>query len=529
MNWTAFLREGRPRTRFVLVTNILLAALACSFASWDPLEIDDRAHIRLTTLQAARSVAAALAHDFRGGVAGLRGLAGHGDASRASPPIHWDLRSEFFLETHPDYMVLEWIDPDRRARGLRASDRGVDLRELDFATHEQLKGALATAAITSADAVMSPPFVLPSGRTVAAVVVPIRAFDRLTGFVGGVFDTTTALELMLRDDQPPGFELAIEDDAQEIYRTSSSEEVRDPAREQHADLTLAGVTWRVHAWPRARTVEDMRSAAPELAFILTTLLALNFGTGIVRARKAPPEAPQPASSQADASPQNLPVSLLRAQDEERRRIARELHDSTTQTLGAAAMALAQARGLTDQGSPQLEGALRESAELLEAATLDLRTRSYLLHPPTLEALGLEYALVGFAEGFAKRSGLTVRVEVQPDIGRFPTNVELALFRVAQEALTNIYRHSGSSTAEISLRRDGEWALLEIADCGRGMAPGAASPSGAGVGLASMRARVGHLGGSFDIVGRHPGTALRVALPLATAGAQGNVEADENHL
>ena len=140
--------------------------------------------------------------------------------------------------------------------------------------------------------------------------------------------------------------------------------------------------------------------------------------------------------------------------------------------------------------------LAQSTELIEQATAEVRTVSYLLHPPILDEFGLEGVLPWYAAGFSSRSGIQVNVDVQPDLGRFPHELELTLFRIVQEALTNIHRHSGSPTADITVFRDAHRVTLQITDHGRGIPPGTLEPAGnaraiVGVGIAGMRERCGN--------------------------------------
>lgn len=211
--------------------------------------------------------------------------------------------------------------------------------------------------------------------------------------------------------------------------------------------------------------------------------------------------------------------LLRLQDEERRRMARELHDSTAQTLAALSLNLAlvsqRARASLD---PKASKCLEESIQLAEQASREIRTFSYLLHPPMLDEAGLPYALQWYTNGFAQRTRIHVDCEVSPELGRLPADVETALFRIVQECLTNIHRHSGSPTARIRLRHDSGQVTLEVADAGKGF-PGGALPEGdggaatLGVGIRGMRERVRQLGGRLEVKHGQPGTIVEVVLPL----------------
>jgi signal transduction histidine kinase len=205
--------------------------------------------------------------------------------------------------------------------------------------------------------------------------------------------------------------------------------------------------------------------------------------------------------------------LMQLQDEERRRIAREIHDSTTQTLSAVHLNLDRAKQIG--GTTELGPLLDDSLALLDGAIKETRTLAYLLHPPMIDDLGLAHALAWFVRGFGERTGIDVRLEIEDDPGRLGRDIELALFRVAQEALANIHRHSGSAVARLRLLKDNESVTLIISDRGRGMAmlPDTADSSPLGVGIAGMRERVRQLGGDFIVDSGRQGTTVRVVLPL----------------
>ena len=215
----------------------------------------------------------------------------------------------------------------------------------------------------------------------------------------------------------------------------------------------------------------------------------------------------------------LSGQLLRSQDEERRRIARELHDTTAQALTALLMNL----GLVQESTPGINDKARQllagAAALAEQCARELRTLSYLLHPPILDELGLVGAMRDYVDGFAHRSGLQIDLELPPDTEPLPREIELALFRVVQEALTNVRRHSGSRTASIRLARTPTQFRLEIKDQGQGIAAAARAPAGGslsgtpGVGVASMRERMRLLGGRLEIESDAHGTCVVAFAPV----------------
>jgi len=215
----------------------------------------------------------------------------------------------------------------------------------------------------------------------------------------------------------------------------------------------------------------------------------------------------------------LSVRLMTLQDEERRRIARELHDTAGQTLAAMKMSIALIRQL-GSARPDFLLLVDDLNALADSALQEVRTTSYLLHPPLLDEAGIASATRWFVEGFAKRSGIQVDCDIPERMERPPRDRELVLFRVLQESLTNVHRHSGASVASVRLRRDADQLKLEIDDNGKGISEDRlrrfnSSVGVAGVGLTGMRERVRELGGHLEIHSRQPGTTISVALPMLT--------------
>lgn len=215
--------------------------------------------------------------------------------------------------------------------------------------------------------------------------------------------------------------------------------------------------------------------------------------------------------------------LIQMQDEERRRIARELHDSAGQILVALKLNLSQLAPNPEQLDPRTSP-LGESLVLIDQLTKELRTISHLLHPPLLDELGLSSAVRWYVEGFAERSQIPVDLELSSDFGRLPRDLETTIFRIVQECLTNIHRHSGSSTAAIRITRDSEQIELEVRDHGKGI-PGLRDSTGPimpGVGIRGMRERVRQLNGTMEIHSDANGTVVLVKLPIPNSpGNRGN--------
>jgi PAS domain S-box-containing protein len=221
-----------------------------------------------------------------------------------------------------------------------------------------------------------------------------------------------------------------------------------------------------------------------------------------------------ARRDAEDALRRLSGRLLGIQDQERRRIARELHDSLGQYLAGLKIAIDMLASRSAQKDPLLV----ECADILERAISETRTLSHLLHPPLLDEAGLASAASWFVAGFSQRSGIPVSLDLPPDLQRLPEAIEIALFRIVQESLTNVHRHSRAKSAEISLDVDAEQVTIEVRDHGRGMPPHIirqieAETSKLGVGLAGMRERIHELGGVFAVSSDQHGTTVRATIPL----------------
>jgi len=224
-------------------------------------------------------------------------------------------------------------------------------------------------------------------------------------------------------------------------------------------------------------------------------------------------------SRAELAQRALSAKVLTLQDEERRKFARELHDSVGQHLAAMKMAISVL-----QTKFPSDTTLQDCIKLLDDSISETRTISHLLHPPLLDEAGLTSASRWFVEGFGKRSGIDVQLDIQDGAARLPEATELVLFRVLQESLTNVHRHSGAKRADVSLQTTGNQVILRVRDYGNGMPAAVAQSlredgSGGGVGLAGMAERIREIGGKLEINSSESGTEIVVRVPVRTRPMQ----------
>lgn len=247
---------------------------------------------------------------------------------------------------------------------------------------------------------------------------------------------------------------------------------------------------------RKKTEEELRSTRAELEERVRERTAeLNTATDSLR---------------------NLSARLLQIRDTEARRLARELHDSVGQMLSAISLNLgaikSQAQKLDERGAKALD----ENAELVAQISSEIRTISYLLHPPLLDELGLRSALSWFVEGFSERSQINVDLKIAADFGRLSTDLETAIFRIVQECLTNIHRHSGSKTAVIRIIQKDDWVTIVAEDAGKGFPAeklGVQADGQGGVGFRGMAERLRYLGGNLKVKSEGNGLVVTATLPL----------------
>lgn len=268
-----------------------------------------------------------------------------------------------------------------------------------------------------------------------------------------------------------------------------------------------------YRWMIARARPQQRDGKPESVIVSSIdITGRKQMEEDLRRSQAALRASQDDLDRMNRELRQLSSELMRSQDEERRRLARELHDSVGQNLVGLQLLLTR----LNEGSGPAAGAL----DLVDQSLREIRALSYLLHPPLLDQLGLASALRSYVEGFSSRAGIRVDCRVPDEFGRLERDTETALFRIVQEALGNIRKHSGSASARITLTRTGDTVVLTVADRGRGIPAGVLLPGAGGVGLAGMRQRAARLGGRMELDTGPGGTTIVVRLPVRTGADAG---------
>lgn len=221
-----------------------------------------------------------------------------------------------------------------------------------------------------------------------------------------------------------------------------------------------------------------------------------------------------ARSKAETTIRQLSDRLMNLQEEERRRIARDLHDTTSQELAVLNMNLQRLERMVDPEASPVRALLSETLQLAAECSQKIRTASYLLHPPLLQEAGLKTAVLWLVSGFTDRSGIKANVDIDLKLSRLSQDVELTLFRIVQESLANVLRHSGSSVVDVIVRSKSNWITMKVVDQGHGIqnAQVAAGSWTPGVGIAGMRERIERLGGSLEVIAGAQGTTVSAALP-----------------
>jgi signal transduction histidine kinase len=296
-------------------------------------------------------------------------------------------------------------------------------------------------------------------------------------------------------------------------------------------LALVGAQYCIIPPLYSLQILNRAQAVGMLAFLCVSVVIIAMGESHRRARDELQKSHDELESRVKertgelegirGSLRKLTGHLLQLRDNEQRKLARELHDSVGQLLVAANINLSFVEAEAAKLSPRAAAAIAESIILIQQTITGVRSASYLLHPPLLDDTGLTSALRAYTDGVTSRTNLEIDLIFSPDdLGRFTRDLEIAVFRVVQESLANVHRHSGSRVARVRIERSPQQIEVEIEDCGRGMPQRLLSEieSGrtAGVGIGAMRERVRELGGTFKIESNGEGTCVRVHLPTDSA-------------
>lgn len=449
---------------------------------------------------------------------------------------------QIFFYEHDTNFIIRYVSPSiEKILGFSPAERiGRPASEVS-AGHPSYAQALAENEAAFKDGRMRPPYVIwvkhKDGRSVPleAFEVPYLRDGQVAGMRGFARDVSAWCDAQQKLEQHSSFLNAlVQNSPLGIVVLDSSQQVEmcNPAFErifQYRNAELVGrkldemivpkgsemqarsLSQRVFAGETVHTTARRQRKDGELVEVELHAVPLRVDGDGICAYAMYQDVTE--FKQAAAALRILAGQLLSAQDEERRRLARELHDTTAQSLVALTMSLA---ALKESASPALgeqhRKALTESAQLAEECAKEIRTFSYLLHPPLLDEAGLRAAIEWYVSGFSARSGVEIELDLCAEPVRLPREAALALFRVVQESLSNVRRHSGSRSARITLHQAQDQVLLEISDQGRGLSGRPTDPGIAyGMGIAGMRERLEQFGGRLEIVSES-GTTVRAKLP-----------------
>lgn len=552
--------QGSRRAVLYLPWVILILGLISAVAAWRKISAHEHMQLHWATKLAAEAIRTDLVEDMEWQGVGLDRLALLWEAADPPQPL-WTSSARLYIQHRPGCVAVEWITPDQKEREV-VTDKLA--RTLAY-------GGVPNAALDAAKHSRVPLFSIPAaandGSAQYAIAFPVYANDKLRGFIVSFFDVARSLNNNLGDVSGLGFSFGITLPGLPEHTLPGTNREHERDWSTTIPVPLPGVTWHLRVWPTADAVAKIRSTFPDMTLLLGTVLsvlasftlyfAIRVSDSSTRTKKTNHDLQREMAvregaekelrrardeletrvqertrelatanvllqsevsehERAEHSLRKLADRLFRVQDEERRRLARELHDGATQNLVALSMEMAMIRDAIRAGETGTEERLDTCARLARQCTEELRTISYLLHPPLLNDLGLAPALREFVEGFARRSGIRITLDISAGLGRFEQQLELTVFRIVQEALSNIHRHACSRTATVTLARDSDFLHLEVADAGRGMPPEVVTGNGsaAGVGLAAIRERVRLVGGHLDIHSDASGTTINAVMPAA---------------
>jgi len=541
----------------------LAVGLLATVAAWHAVKAHEQTEMRRATTLAAQAIQRSLLTDVEWQMLGLDRLAMLWEAADPAQTL-WTRNAELYIQHRPGCVAVEWLTPSLEKRVLVAAGGRASPRALAFAG---LPRALLETVGNAKAPIVSAPEPLSDGSRQWVIAYPVYAEGQSRGFVVSFFDLEQSLGHIMGEVRDLGFSVGLLLPNQPEYLLPGTSRRHEQEWGTVVDVPLSGSTWQLRVWPNADVVNEVKSLLPEetlgIGCLVTLLLALSlyFAAEISRAYARTRRANQALQVEiglregaeaelrrahaelelrverrttdlaaanallqkevtehrrAEETLRELSGRLFQLQDQERRRLGRELHDGAVQNLVALAMDVGMIRDAVPAEDSDTRALVDESIELIQQSTSELRTISYLLHPPYFDELGLTASLRDFVEGFATRSGIQVALEIDPNFGRLRCEVELAIYRVIQEALSNVHRHAESPTATVSLARHVEFVQLEVADAGRGIPPEILASEGGrfvGVGIAGMRERIRGLGGRLEIRSDGGGTRIQAVLPV----------------
>jgi signal transduction histidine kinase len=514
--------KGFPNLRLPLV--VALASVVATLVLWHALRGQERAQTERVVKLATYSIRADMIADMNIRILGLVRLAKLWEIWEKPRENEFRLHTSLYISHEPGCVAVGWVNPRLDINWAVPVDGDVAIRQLSLSMQGEQRDLL-NSSLQTHDAMVGHSVQLSQEERFLPVWVPIFEKDSFQGFIVGVFRVHTLLDDITSDHADLGYEVVVVEGQDPIYYLSSA--IPKNKWAQEATVPLPGAKWRLQIWPSTKAMPD---TYPLSTVILVggLFVALQLTLTVYLAQKARLTARNVEAVNQELVKENaerrrteesmhrLSARLLQLQDEERRHIARELHDSTAQTLYGLAIKLrlvAQSERPPDPKSDQL---LAESRQLAEQCLSEMRTMAYLLHPPSLDELGLLPACRSLAKGFTERSQILVDLKVPSELDRLPREMETALFRVMQESLSNIHRHSGSKTACIQLSESDREIRLEVSDQGRGlvreMVDRVIDETQLGVGIAGMRERIRQLGGQLEIRSSSKGTTVIAVLP-----------------
>jgi signal transduction histidine kinase len=498
---------------------------AVTLLIWQAMLHHEHTQITGTVKLATYSVQADMISDIDVRIRGLIQIAKLWEIWKKPSQNEFRQHSTLFIGHHPGCLAIGWVGLDYKVRWIVPVDGDDAIRD-SFSHFDEGQRKWLRQTLESRSTAVAPSFPAPHDQRYLPIWVPVSAHNHPEGFILGIFQARTLINDITADYSDWGYEIQVFEGTNQLYQLLGTVPLNEWYQE--ATVELPGADWRVRLWPSEKALPSSYplsrtllmgglsvSALLTLAILLAQRAALSATNLELANRELTKE--NEDRRRAEDSLRDLSARVLQLQDEERRHIARELHDSTAQSLFGLTIKLRLIAESESPDDPECVRQLSEGRQLADQCLSEMRTMSYLLHPPSLDDLGLVPALRSLAKGFTERSGILVDMQLPSDLNRLHEEAETALFRIVQESLSNIHRHSGSRVARIELEKEDKSLVLRISDRGRGIATGVlqqtVDPTLIGVGIAGMRARLSQLGGKLQVKSSSQGTTVVATLPL----------------